>query len=484
MVVLRSALSVGLFFFSCMGVAAILELDQYTATVMQENGFAKAAEQQIEGARALLKQADLLYSPTLSAEIEGLKDQSAPPFGVTYNEILRRHLNTQIESELPAGFKTKVFSAIAGTYMQHSQFDTQSLAFKTWDTQVGAELSVSLWRNLWGAAVKAQYALKKNEQERVSRQARGDQLDLKIHAQTAYWGLAFARAKVAIHEQYTARAQDLYQSSYQRAQLNLTDQSSLNQAQAALEAARFELQAAKDEEARAARVFNQLRTISLPVVSERLAEVNWALIEQFSVPQERPGVRVDVHVADADRQWKQASADAVYQHYTPVVDLYAQYISSSRDQKNPSVVEKQYKDWRGSPSVGARVSVPLDVFGARSVRAGAQSLRLAAEHQYHQKILDQDQDWAQLYRCLNEAKNRLKLTKRVIAAEEKKVLDERKFLKQGRSTLFQVIQFEQQLLAAKLKRLEIGWSMITLYCHRQLYVAPVAPADSTSGEVT
>jgi outer membrane protein TolC len=114
-------------------------------------------------------------------------------------------------------------------------------------------------------------------------------------------------------------------------------------------------------------------------------------------------------------------------------------------------------------------SVPLN-FGATSrTRDGYGMEHIAAELNYDRKVFEQDQTWKDLMRSLGEAKQRLDLSQKLEMIQKNKLLNEQSRLKQGRSTTYQVLLFEQDYLQAELLRIQNQFAILKIISQMKLF---------------
>jgi outer membrane protein TolC len=113
--------------------------------------------------------------------------------------------------------------------------------------------------------------------------------------------------------------------------------------------------------------------------------------------------------------------------------------------------------------------MPLNVGAANEARRGALRQEAAADHLYQQKLIEQDYQWSDLVERLTDAQERLKIASTIEQTQKQKLDHEKQLLRQGRSTTFQVLQFEQDYSSAELARAQAGYQILDLQSQMKPY---------------
>jgi outer membrane protein TolC len=93
----------------------------------------------------------------------------------------------------------------------------------------------------------------------------------------------------------------------------------------------------------------------------------------------------------------------------------------------------------------------------------------AAELQYKRKSYDVDREYEILRDRFQNFKQRLKLAQKMIQVQERKLVVEKRRYSQGRTTTFQVLQFEQDFANTQLIKLRYERELIAVYNQLKLY---------------
>ena len=115
--------------------------------------------------------------------------------------------------------------------------------------------------------------------------------------------------------------------------------------------------------------------------------------------------------------------------------------------------------------------MPLNVQALNDARGGAQRLKEAASIKEANLEYSQNQDWTNIRETLQEAQSSLTLALGMERAQKAKLENERVRLRQGRTTTYQVLLFEQDYTNAQASTLAIANQIIALNAQLKLFVA-------------
>ena len=115
--------------------------------------------------------------------------------------------------------------------------------------------------------------------------------------------------------------------------------------------------------------------------------------------------------------------------------------------------------------------LPLNFKAVADAKAGAQRLKDSADINEQNLLYTQEQDWIDLRQSLSESKETLKLSRTMESAQKSKLENERSRLRQGRTTTYQVLLFEQDYTNAQASTLAIANQIIALNAQLKLFVA-------------
>jgi len=254
--------------------------------------------------------------------------------------------------------------------------------------------------------------------------------------------------------------------------MNLGEQADVVQAQALLEARTLELQVARNEAQEAQRIFNKYlnKESSSPV--EALETVNYKGLEAITVPAARPGSRADVEASQAQLAAAKASAALALERNRPTLNVTGSYALNGRDDALNEAMSEAGETEQDTAFIGLKFNMPLNFSATGDAKAGALKKTRAAEMNRDYAIYAQEQDWTNLSRNITDARDNLKLLSRIEGAQKTKLDVERSRLKQGRTTTYQVLLFEQDYTTAQVSKVKSAVNILALQSQIKLYQTP------------
>jgi outer membrane protein TolC len=116
-----------------------------------------------------------------------------------------------------------------------------------------------------------------------------------------------------------------------------------------------------------------------------------------------------------------------------------------------------------------KFSAPLDFSAVSDARKGADLNAIGSDLVYQQKVQDQNNQWQTLVTGLRNAQKRLELAMIIATAQKEKLDYERVRLRQGRTTTYQVLLFEQDYTGAEYAKTNAAYQVLTLSSQIKLY---------------
>ncbi len=419
--------------------AQTLPLEGYLQQVKQKHTGYKGSQLVSQGAVERSVESDLLFLPSFLASA-GYSRDKAPAAPTEPADLKVQFLTGGLRQQTRFGL---------GVDLSYSLSKKEAFAVSGYEGKPTLGVSMPFWQNGFGRSVRATEELLEAQ---ALASGYGESFRLKLilaEAENTYWRLALVRENVEVQKDTLVRAQRIRDWNQRRVQLQLSDRIDLLQADAALESRKLDLQAAMDEQQAAARAFNTLRGESQDAVEEALTLPKAEVIDGMSAPR-RAELRDDVKAAKELARLADANATVGREKLLPKLDLRGSVSFSGTDASAGSAVKNSFKTDRPEYSAALEFSVPL-AFGTTSdSRAGYAKEQLGAELKYERQYFEQEREWNDLQNRLGEAKKRLQLARSIEQAQREKVLHERDRHTRGRTTTFQVLQFEQEYAFAQL----------------------------------
>jgi outer membrane protein TolC len=458
--------------FLLIGIAAAkaqgVTLNQYLEQVKTDSNSYKGTSTQAEGNNLEAREADLLFTPKLFAEFNTGHD-GKPSQPKMYDRVNTETYSLGVSQQFDFGLQTKLYYQ-----MQKTTFDNAGSAFtmaKYWDAMPKIELSMPVWGNGFGVSARANEDLIRQGNYAEQYQASYQSTAYLAQAESAYWKLSAWTDVVKIQEAASKSAQDILNYVNRKRGMNLGEQADVVQAKALVEARGLELQVARNEQRESLRNFNKFLNKPATTPVDGLEPVPYAELEKITVPQTRPGERYDVKATQAQLQTAKANAVIAKERNRPTLDVYANYALNGRDDSYSEAMKNAGYTETDTGYVGVRFNMPLNFGAAGDAKAGADKNVRAAEYNREYAMYAQEQDWINLTQNLTDARDNLVLLGKIEQAQKTKLDVERTRLRQGRTTTYQVLLFEQDYSASALNRVKSASNILALQTQIKLYQA-------------
>lgn len=446
--------------------ASALTLNEYLDQVKNQSLSYKGTTQQSEGAELLSREADLFFTPQLFAEAS-VGSNGKPNTPSMYDRARNQNYLLGVSQQFDFGLQSRLYYSAT-----RSEFVNAGPAINPnqyWDATPVLELSMPLWGGGFGRTAQANQEATRQTSLAEKWSNEGLSLNTLVGAEATYWKVAAWQDVVRIQEQALKAAQDIYNYVSRKKKMNLGEQADVVQAQALLEARTLELQVAKNESQEAQRAFNKYLNKEATAPVEALESVNYSSLESITVPASRPGSRADVEASQAQLAAAKASAALALERNRPTLNLTGQYALNGRDNDLNEAMSEAGQPEQDTAFIGMKFNMPLN-FGATSdAKAGALKKERAAELNRDYALYAQEQDWTNLSRNITDARDNLKLLSRIESAQKTKLDVERSRLKQGRTTTYQVLLFEQDYTTAQVSKVKSAVNILALQSQVKLY---------------
>ena len=434
--------------------ATNLTLEIYLEQVKSGNKSAQAAASMSQAGDLKAAERSAILSPTLFGtwlQSRDLKPTSNPTMMGSATDV--DSMSYGISQLTPFGMAAKL--SLTTNHVVIEGASPQFLPLSDYyETRPQLEVTQSLWKNGFGRETRAQLDVVEGQALMGKHTENLKGKFLMAEAEVAYWRLALAREALAAQRESYQRAVKMRDWSAGRVKLSLADKADLLQSDAAVKGRELEMQVATDEEGAASRQFNSMRGNISDNVSENLARLTADAIEKMADPV-RTEPREDVRVARQAETIAKAAATLAQEKYAPQIDLFATYAGNGRDAGAGNSGEDGLSFKHPTRQYGVKFNVPLGVPAVLDHRRGAAMEARASELVRERKEFDELREWDGLVDALGDARKRLDLGTNMEAIQKEKYDHEKGRQSKGRSTLFQVLMFEQDYAGAQLSRIRM-----------------------------
>jgi outer membrane protein TolC len=445
------ALALSLAFLAGGAHADTLTLDAYLGQVRKDNPQLRALKAQDVALSLAAREPETAYSPQLKAQAQVLNDQLEPALAAFSPEQTK-------SSGLDVGL-SKLFST--GTYVGvNYQNDTTELIFPatgfigplpaTTGHQWGVTLSQSLWRNFNASEVKASILQAKAGADSSRAASRYGAQAVLFQARSAYVQLETVRQVLSLQEESLTRNAKILEWTQQKQADNLADKVDVLQVEAAVRLVALGLASSRQAEAEASARFNALRGLDPAAPAGDL--------EPLSLPAALPapsGDRADIEAARQALKSSDAMVETVVQRFTPDISVFAQLGANERDTDGGKAFGDLSNNKHPQSLVGIKLTANLDRALLQDVLRGAEQVKGAGQAQIDDKKLGLAQDWKQLQEQWQGLQSRLTLAQELEKLQGEKAEREKVRYRDGRTTNFQVLRFEDDYSLARIQILQL-----------------------------
>ena len=447
---------------------ADLTLENYLNQVRNDNEGVKASTLISEGSLNRSEEGSLLFRPSLFAQVQSTIDKK-PVVNVasqgdrTDNSFatvgLMQQFNFGLKTQLSYSLvHTKIYNA-SSTFVTRPDYN---------DGIAKLELSQSLWRNIWGKETKAQETIVNSQAKATSHIESYKIKQILAQAESVYWSLSQFRKILRVQTNNLLRARKISEWNRRRTNTGLADRSDYLQADANLKLREYELQNTQLELLNLERTFNTLKGSKENQVNEMLENFDSKNISQLSLP-EKSELRDDARAALEYQNLAVANANFAQEKNKPTLEVYGSYATNGRDVERSEAISNSFKTNKSTTALGIRFNTPLDFGNTSKNIDGYKKEQIAAEYTFKKKVYDQEREWNDLVQKFEDAKLKLLLVEKIVEANKTKSLNESDRLNKGRTTTFQVLNFEQDYAQSELQKIQSETNLLNIYAQLKTF---------------
>ncbi len=472
---ITSLLFLAIIFFA--GDSFALSLGEYLDQVKNQNLTYSAANQNAQAYEELKKKAKLVTAVNLFATAQtAFTEQNQALQVVRYNETYTQNSQIGFTQTSDFGLNTKLYYSLNHiTYkgLNTSNYSNPSLASSNYQSIPTIEFSLPLWQNRFGSLTKASKESIYFQNETQKLTAKSISASSLVAAEQSYWSLIAARKIVLIQTNALKSAEQILNYVSKREKMNLGEKGDVLQAKANFESRKLLLQQAQNDEKITARDFNKQRNVNSIDVPEKLDDIDFARLKNFLVPKIMAANRFDIKAHESNMKAAVASAKIDEESNKPSLNLYGSYLENQIEANKSQAVLSSLDQKGRAGAIGVKFSMPINFGLTSEIRYGALQSASAAKINYRQKIFEQENDWQNLVQNLAIYKENLKLAQSIESAQKSKLENERNLLKQGRSSTYQILIFEQDFANSQLTVIQIAYKLLTMIAQEKLYQANI-----------
>ncbi|MCE3254814.1 MAG: putative outer membrane protein [Rickettsiaceae bacterium] len=445
-----------------------ISLDEYLSEVREQNAGYISSNQSIISSELISKKAFLLTSPNLFVDLrEGFQEQNQAVAFVRYKEVKTKNYSAGIEQSFPFGVDTRLYYNFNRT--EYQGLTSSAFSPVNYETNPMLDLTIPLWQGALGGKIKANKDLiyYQNQADKFNSQAVS--IELLVEAEKLYWQVVAAKEIVDISKETLQQSEKILQTSKKKSQMNLGEKADVLQAMADVESKKLKLKQAENNARIAVRNFNQKRGLASDELDQKLDKIDFNALEKLPLESSMQNNRADVKAAAALTQSAVAAAKIEEESNKPKLDVSGHYAFNGLERNRSQAISNSLEQNGDEAYVGVRFSMPLAIGLQSDIRKGARVSASAARKNYVQKVLDQNNDWQNLLQNLQDYKENLELSRRIEKLQKSKLENERSLLKQGRTSTYQILLFEQDYNQARLNTINDAYQLLSLIADKKLY---------------
>lgn len=411
-------------------------------------------------ARARSGLATSIYDTVFSGEVKYRDDQSLKTSTILGTKTVDNDYNAGLTKKLPTGTTVEVDMA-NNRNATNSSFVTQSVSH---DSSLGVSLTQSLGKNLFGLQDRGEVKITQDEIEQSEYTSLDRMEEFLALVQKTYWELALSIEKRSIQEQMVQQAQRLWDSQRDKFNNGLVEEVELIAAEANYKLRLSELKIMQNQLLSRANVLRLMLNIADDDLVITAAD---ALTAQNDLPDASDTLKTalenrwDLKSLKAEARARKVRVSMVKNGLWPQIDLKASLRRNGLgDHFNRSIENIADKD---NPDLSASllVSFPLEntKAGAQFKQAKFDKARTLVELKRLERkiVLDVTDQWRDCRVLLEVAQSQ----DAVAGLQAQKLEQESKRFQYGRSSIDQIIRFQEDVLFARHRATEARKDFLT-----------------------
>ena len=453
-------------FFAWGAGAQALTLDEYLERVQKTHGVYLSTKLAQKTAPNRNAQGDLQLSPYLTASASYIDDQKYPTNPYEGDRTKVANFSLGVAKKFTTG------TAASLTLSDRHIISVTGLSFPfqpLYLSGLSLGVSQSLLKDGFGRSMRLRHEretlTEKLEKVGLEVQAR----QILINAEVAYWnGIAQAQ-ELKIRKDSLDRAERLVKWMQRRVSNGLSDRSDLLQTQGLLGSRQLLLIGAEDEEKAAQKALADF--IGEKDVSGQSLDTPFKTLRPDSFEKTQDPLRADALLGILEAQVKGQIAGEVDEGLKPDLSVSGSLATNAKESGWGSSLGSSPSTSRPTAIVAMSFSMDLDPVGKSKVRAVAASDAEISRLKAERLKLESDSSWSELKRRYQQITRRIETAQDLVKIQVEKSSREQLRFERGRTTTFQVINFEQDVAEAESMLLKLQIEQRKLEAQAKMFVS-------------
>jgi outer membrane protein TolC len=324
------------------------------------------------------------------------------------------------------------------------------------------ELSQSLLRNAFGREIQSKEKVIKLNRVSAELRAGYNARLVLLDAQNLYYQLVVSKASIDIQKESLDRSKEINSWTKRRYNKKLTDKTDYLQSIAALSQRELDYRIAQDEFSRLVLLFNSLQGVessSIPYDLD-MSEIEVALnFDANSLNSETDKLKAEQALYDSDLEAQSGNLETL----KPDLKFSLSASMYGRNTEASEAFDDSFTTDRPVYAIGLSFTMPLDFSSTKKARNGYKAQKLVSAYRYKRIKFEEEVNMRNLRRQYSELKSQYLLVSNLEKAQKNKLQNEIKIQKRGRSTTFQVLNFEQEYLSTQMRKMQLKSNIAKIY---------------------
>jgi outer membrane protein TolC len=437
-----------------MPLAQALTLEQYKKEVKELDSSWKAAELAEKGSSLLESEADSLTGLQFTSQMSYLKDKRPtqnPAFQGDQTQYTGFLMG--VKQQTLWGMQWSLTQNYSRTHIYNAAVTAVPVP-EFYDAFPKLEFTLPLWRNLLGREIKAQTNELTSQLTLRKKQMELSRVLKEIEIENAFFNVLAQQQIFEIQKDSLTRAEKLQSWTQSRIDRNLTDKSDIYQAQSAVAARKMEMLTAQKNLSDAIEKFNSFRKIQLHELKEKLT-VSEIETQRLNLLKNQLRVRKDVSLKKYQNESLESSFVAQKEKHKPQLNLSVMGLHQSRDKKFSEAQSNLLEGNKDELQVALTLNVPLNQLDEAKYRDGYEALKQSQSLMEKARKEDESLTWENTVHLASQLKQQLTVIRELEGIQKNKSNAEQDKFNRGRSTLFQVLSYEQDYLSTRSQRINM-----------------------------
>ncbi len=433
-------------------VSGGLSLEAYLNSVRTNNAEVRALIANIEASEVQIRRADLGIMPEAYGEYNVFDDR-VPPLNPGFSPDRRDGYSWKF------GVRQQTNFGLGGNlYFENNQVHLGGVnpgffPINNYTSNRGVlELRQSLWKNSFGEQTRADLRAANAAAKAELYNQKFKLKNLMLEAENTYWSMVTFNQIAQLQEENVERAGKLNSWMLQKVRVKLYDDVEGIQTQTAFESRQLELQTTNNDRARMGRLFNTLRGVDSDEVEALQDMPNLETVGQTAPLKDFKLGREDFLALKEMAKAEENKARSERSGFKPKVDLVGSLASNGLDPRFNIAYDEVKNFNHPSWAIGIQVSFPLNLSLNNKLYKAAAKDAQAAMDAANDAEFKMTRMWRELSSQQKELLEIYNKAKKIEASQTSLLSKERKRLTNGRTTTFQLLTFEQNLVSAQIQR--------------------------------